>query len=69
MRVTGNTTVAYSCYGCHQAAYTAATPVKHTPANFPTSNASCQGCHSPGGIAPFPLMTYEDGVRYAFQRE
>jgi len=26
----------------------------------PILQARCQSCHSPGGIAPFPLMTYDD---------
>jgi mono/diheme cytochrome c family protein len=27
--------------------------------------ANCQSCHHPGGVAPFPLMTYEEAYPYA----
>jgi hypothetical protein len=43
------TSVAFNCYGCHQNStpgYATATNPPHTPANFPTSNASCTGCHN-----------------------
>ena len=43
------TTVAFSCYGCHQNSvpgYATATNPTHTPTNFPTANSNCQGCHS-----------------------
>ena len=31
----------------------------------PILQRSCQGCHAPGGIAPFSLMTYTDVRTYA----
>jgi hypothetical protein len=31
----------------------------------PILQRSCQGCHAPGGIAPFPLLTYADARPYA----
>ena len=46
------TTVAFNCYACHQPAYAAGTPVIHTPANFPTDNASCQNCHNTTAWSP-----------------
>ncbi len=31
----------------------------------PILRARCQGCHAPGGIAPFPLVTYRDAAPMA----
>jgi hypothetical protein len=31
----------------------------------PIMQAKCQGCHRPGDIAPFPLMTYDDASTWA----
>jgi peroxiredoxin/cytochrome c553 len=31
----------------------------------PIMQASCQGCHRPGEIGPFPLLTYEDASAWA----
>ena len=32
---------------------------------LPVVQRSCHGCHVAGGIAPFPLTTYSDGMMYA----
>src|SRR5689334_19582188 len=32
---------------------------------LPIVQTSCQGCHNTGGIAPFPLLTYDDGQGHA----
>ena len=32
---------------------------------LPIVQTSCQNCHSPGGIAPFQLLTYDDGANHA----
>ena len=45
-------TLANNCYSCHQAAYAAATSAKHTPTNFPTTNAACTGCHNTVAFSP-----------------
>ena len=47
-----------------------ASAVTHRPATFhrdvqPIRMASCQGCHSPGYLAPMPLVTYEETVPWA----
>lgn len=34
---------------------------------LPIVQDHCQGCHTTGGIAPFPLLTYSDGQRMARQ--
>jgi hypothetical protein len=32
---------------------------------LPIVQNNCQGCHVQGGIGPFPILTYNDGVQYA----
>jgi len=52
-------TVAYSCFGCHQNStpgYANATNPAHTPASFPTSNAGCLGCHNTVAWRPASLV-------------
>lgn len=43
---------------------TGVTAVTFTHDVAPIIQKNCQGCHSPGGIGPMPLLTYEHARRY-----
>jgi len=47
------------------AAGQAAAPVTFSRDIAPILQRSCQQCHRPGGVAPMPLVTYEDARPYA----
>ena len=49
------TTLANNCYSCHQNStpgYATVVSPPHTPANFPTTNTACTGCHNLVAFSP-----------------
>lgn len=55
------------CQGAASAALQAAEPVTFNKDIAPLLFARCAGCHRPGEVAPFPLLTYRDAHKRADQ--
>jgi hypothetical protein len=68
--------LAAGCHGTQASATPDAGIITYPPANkkvgmtyykdvLPITQVQCQGCHTAGGIAPFPLTTYDDAKKTA----
>jgi len=61
-------TVAYSCYGCHQSSspgYATATDPPHTPTNFRTDNSGCTSCHNTVAFSPSTFPSNHSTTAFA----